>query len=124
MPKGENITASNLAKLLPAAERGDQERVVIPQLRPVVQIMDESNREIVYTIRIKGSEFRPKVFAYGTDTIHVDKGTNKITMTGIEALAPENPKMILVTEANVSGPDGQPDDRVDLYDFAKLTEDW
>ena len=91
---------------------------------PVVQIMDESNREIVYTIRINGSQFRPKVFAYGTYTIHVDKGTNKITMTGIKALAPGNPKMILVTEANVSGPDNQPDDKVDLYDFARLAEDW
>ena len=98
--------------------------VMADGIDPVVQIMDESNREIVYTIRINGSQFRPKVFAYGTYTIHVDKGASKITMTGIEALAPENPKIILVTEANVSGPDDQPDDRVDLYDFAKLAEDW
>jgi hypothetical protein len=91
---------------------------------PVVQIIEDSSKEIVYTLRIQGTEFRPKVFAYGTYTVHVDNGTNKITMTGINAIAREVSKTVLVTEANVSGPDGQPDDKVDLYDFAKLAQDW
>jgi len=38
---------------------------------PVVQIVDESNGEIVYTLRIKGREFRPKVFQAGLYTVRV-----------------------------------------------------
>ncbi len=90
---------------------------------PVIQIVQESNKEIVYTLRINGKEFRPKVFANGKYTIHVDKGTSKVTMSGINAIPAAQQKTILVTQANVSGPDGQPDNRVDLYDFAKLAED-
>jgi len=46
---------------------------------PVVQIVDESNGEIVYTLRIKGTRFRPKVFNEGTYTIHIgEPGTSKM----------------------------------------------
>lgn len=38
---------------------------------PVVQIIDESDGQTVYTLRIKGREFRPKVFRRGTYTIKV-----------------------------------------------------
>ena len=37
--------------------------------RPVVQVIDESNGEVVYTLRIKGSAFRPKVFREGSYTV-------------------------------------------------------
>jgi len=37
----------------------------------VVQVIDEANGEIVYTIRIKGITFRPKVFRPGSYTIRV-----------------------------------------------------
>jgi hypothetical protein len=36
---------------------------------PVVQVVDEKNGEIVYTVRAKGDSFRPKVFAAGAYTI-------------------------------------------------------
>jgi hypothetical protein len=36
---------------------------------PVVQVIDEANDEIVYTVRIRGYEFRPKVFASGKYTV-------------------------------------------------------
>ncbi len=36
---------------------------------PVVQIIDESDGEIVYTLRIKGDEYRPKVFKEGSYTV-------------------------------------------------------
>ena len=36
-----------------------------------MQVIDESAGEIVYTLRIKGNEFRPKVFSKGTYTVRV-----------------------------------------------------
>jgi len=48
---------------------------------PVVQIVNELNGEIVYTLRIKGTEFCPKVFKAGAYTIKVgepDTGEMKI----------------------------------------------
>ncbi len=39
--------------------------------KPVVQVINEAGGEVVYTIRIKGDSFRPKVFAKGTYTIKV-----------------------------------------------------
>jgi alkaline phosphatase D len=38
---------------------------------PVVQIVDEANGEIVYTVRIAGRRWRPPVFAPGTYTVKV-----------------------------------------------------
>jgi hypothetical protein len=38
---------------------------------PVVQIIDETGGEVVYTLRIRGSRFRPKVFREGQYTIRV-----------------------------------------------------
>ena len=37
----------------------------------VVQLINERNNEVVYTIRVKGSSFKPKVFENGTYTIKV-----------------------------------------------------
>jgi len=55
----------------------------------VVQVIEEASGEIVYTLRIKGNEFRPKVFAPGKYTIHVGDGgaARRKTLRGIEAVA-------------------------------------
>jgi hypothetical protein len=46
---------------------------------PVVQVIDEQNNEIVYTLRINGTSFRPKVFRAGTYTVKVgEPGTSKM----------------------------------------------
>jgi len=48
---------------------------------PVVQVIDQANDEIVYTVRIKGRSFQPKVFKGGTYTVKVmdpDKGTERV----------------------------------------------
>ena len=64
---------------------------------PVVQVIDESKREIVYTIRINGREFRPKVFAKGKYTIRVGEQPGKRkTFEGVEALGPDEPGEIEV----------------------------
>ncbi len=52
---------------------------------PVVQVVDESNGEVVYTLRIQGTRFAPKVFAPGKYTLHVGElGTAKSqTLKGV-----------------------------------------
>jgi phosphodiesterase/alkaline phosphatase D-like protein len=44
---------------------------VIGMNDPVVQVIDELNGEIIYTLRIKGASFRPKVFKNGIYKIKV-----------------------------------------------------
>jgi hypothetical protein len=65
---------------------------------PVVQVIDESNGEIVYTLRIKGKSFRPKVFREGKYTVNVGElGTDKAkTLKGIESLPPEEKETVKV----------------------------
>lgn len=49
----------------------------LPQLeirgvdQPVVQVIDESSGAVVYTLRIRGTTFRPHVFAPGTYTLRI-----------------------------------------------------
>ncbi|HUU91957.1 MAG TPA: metallophosphoesterase family protein [Phycisphaerae bacterium] len=65
---------------------------------PVVQVIDEADGQIVYTLRIRGSTYRPKVFKKGTYTVKVgEQGTAKWkTLTGIQALSPDDTKRIKV----------------------------
>jgi alkaline phosphatase D len=54
---------------------------------PVVQIIDEAAKDIVYTLRIAGQEFRPHVFAAGRYTVIVSEpetGRRK-EIKGVEA---------------------------------------
>ena len=55
----------------------------------VVQIINEKSKEIVYTIRIKGTTFRPKVFTDGSYTINVGEGNSLKSFKGIKALNKE-----------------------------------
>ena len=57
---------------------------------PVVQVIDEADGEIVYTLRIRGREFRPKVFRQGTFTVKVgEQGGKMKDFRGVRPLAPE-----------------------------------
>ncbi|MFC1565001.1 alkaline phosphatase D family protein, partial [candidate division KSB1 bacterium] len=50
---------------------------------PVVQVINRKDNEIVYTIRIKGSEYRPKVFEQGEYTIRIgEPDTGQIRVFG------------------------------------------
>ena len=55
---------------------------------PVIQIIDEANGEITYTLRINGTSFTPKIFKTSKYTIKVgQQGTRKMkTLTGIQAV--------------------------------------
>jgi hypothetical protein len=55
---------------------------------PVVQVIDEATGEIVYTLRIKGTSFRPKVFREGKYTVKVgEPGTEEMrVLKGLKSL--------------------------------------
>jgi hypothetical protein len=65
---------------------------------PVVQVIDESNGEIAYTLCISGTSYTPKVFKKEKYTVKVgQQGTDKMkTLTGIEPLAAGESKTINV----------------------------
>jgi len=58
---------------------------------PVVQIIDDELSEIVYTVRISGTEFRPKVFKKATYTIKIGEPAtgNVKTLKGVQSLNPD-----------------------------------
>jgi phosphodiesterase/alkaline phosphatase D-like protein len=63
---------------------------------PVVQVAEEPGGEIVYTLRIGGTSFRPKVFAPGKYTLRVgEPGVDFRETKGIEALPPDKEKRLL-----------------------------
>ena len=55
---------------------------------PVVQVIDQGDGEIVYTLRIKGDSFRPKVFKSGKYTVKVGElGTDGVkTLKNVQSL--------------------------------------
>jgi alkaline phosphatase D len=55
---------------------------------PVVQVVEEASGEVIYTLRIKGDQFRPKVFARGRYSVKIgEPGTPKFkTIAGVAAV--------------------------------------
>ena len=68
-------------------------------LNPVVQVVSESDGEIVYTIRIKGSDYRPKVFKEGSYTIRTgEPGTeNMQELKEVHTLKTDEKKVLELT---------------------------
>ncbi len=67
---------------------------------PVVQLFDEASGKIVYTLRIKGTTFRPSVFHDGTYTVKVgepDEGETKV----IQGLTPGDKESREALEINL-----------------------
>ena len=71
---------------------GRKAKAYLPTLKiagdanPVVQIIDESNGEIVYTLRINGNSFRAKVFKEGKYTIKVSNDQKSKTLKGVKSV--------------------------------------
>ncbi len=72
--------------------------IVILTVLFFVQVVDESSNEIVYTILVNGSSYRPKVFGKGTYTVKVgEQCTDKMrTLRGISSLGAGLKKVIKV----------------------------
>jgi hypothetical protein len=64
------------------------------QTNPVIQVIDEANKEIVYTLRINGTTFSPKVFKKGSYTIKAGEGKSIKTLTGEESSDKKDAKTI------------------------------
>jgi phosphodiesterase/alkaline phosphatase D-like protein len=58
----------------------------------VIQVVEEKSGEVVYTVRITGKSFHPKVFAMGAYTVKVGEGSNLKTFKGVKALAGKESK--------------------------------
>ena len=65
---------------------------------PVVQVIDQDSDEIVYTLRIKGRRFQPKVFKQGTYTIKVGKPAEDRweILKDVQSLSPGQKKTLQV----------------------------
>ena len=55
----------------------------------VVQLIEEKSGEVVYTLRILGDSFRPKVFAVGKYTVKVGEGDKVKILKGIQSINPD-----------------------------------
>jgi len=64
---------------------------------PVVQVIDEAGGEVVYTLRINGKSYRPKVFKKGTYTIKVGEGRTLTTLKGIKSIGADRKDTIKVS---------------------------
>jgi len=47
--------------------------LVFEENNPVVQVINEANKEVLYTIRIQGNTFLPKVYSAGRYTVKAGK---------------------------------------------------
>lgn len=65
----------------------------------VVQVINESSSEILYTLRINGSSFKPKVFSDGKYTVKVGElGTDQVqTFTNVESIGLNSRKTMEVS---------------------------
>jgi len=63
---------------------------------PVVQVVNELKAEIVYTLRISGSSFSPKVFEEGSYTIKVGEGDEVKTFGSIKTIKEKDEQSLKV----------------------------
>jgi hypothetical protein len=64
---------------------------------PVVQVLDESSGDIIYTLRINGRSYRPPVFSEGLHTLRIGEGDAVRVFEGVEPLAPGEQAALDVT---------------------------
>ena len=76
---------------------------VTGQTNPVVQVVDEADGQIVYTLRIKGDTFRPKVFRKGSYTVKVGEGNSLQTFKGVKSLPADKSATLKVTSPRAGG---------------------
>ena len=90
-PRGVDVTASDAIQYegwpMMIEQTDNYGRVAmgyLPEIQatnmnnPVIQVIYEPNGEVVYTLRIKGNRFKPKVFKDGKYTIKVGEQPNNI----------------------------------------------
>lgn len=61
---------------------------------PVVQVIDQYANEIVYTIRINGTQYRPRVFRQAAYTIKVTDGDNTEVFENVESAKKDDSRVL------------------------------
>lgn len=62
---------------------------------PVIQIVDQETGEWIYTLRIKGSKFRPKVFKDGLYSIKIGEGSQQSVLRDVQSSRTMDESMVL-----------------------------
>jgi len=63
---------------------------------PVVQVVDEASGEVVYTLRLRGREWSPKVFREGLYTLRVGEGPERREYRNLRAVARKDASELVV----------------------------
>lgn len=71
------------------------------QTDPIVQVIDEKSGDVVYTLRIQGTAWKPKVFHEGAYTVKVSKGKQTKVFTGIRSVGKDSDAKL---EVDLSAP--------------------
>ena len=65
-------------------------------VNPVIQVIDEYLDEIVYTIRIKGVQWRPEVFKEGVYTVKIMDGDHEKVIKNIKSIPAESTESLQI----------------------------
>lgn len=71
--------------------------VVKGQTNAVIQVLDEDLDEIVYTLRIQGNSWQPKIFKEGIYTVKVGEGDASNVLKGIKTIQADDGETIEVS---------------------------
>jgi hypothetical protein len=71
-------------------------RIVCNKADPVVQVVDEQTGQVVYTLRISGREWQPKVFSQGAYTLRVGEGKQRKEWKGLQSSPERTDRVIKV----------------------------
>lgn len=63
---------------------------------PVVQVVEEASKDVVYTLRIQGNSWQPPVFRRGNYTIRISQGNQKKELTRVKANKQSKKKVLRV----------------------------
>jgi len=108
-PRGVDVTQPDApqypgwpVKITQQDNYGREAQAYLPTLQikgpanPVVQVIHEDRDELVYTLRIKGHEFLPKVFEAGKYTVKVGEGDGMQVLKGVEPVGLSDNRTIAV----------------------------
>jgi len=66
--------------------------------KPVVQVVEESTGEVLYTTRVKSKTYRPKVYANGKYTVRVGQGLPILkTVKGVQSVDANSKKKLTIS---------------------------
>jgi len=71
--------------------------VVKGHKKPVIQVVNETDGDVVYTLRINGTSYQPKVFKKGTYTVHVTDGSVIRTIKNVHSIGRADKSAITIS---------------------------